>query len=68
MKNFNNELYLNVKESLNGKTLEEKLKDVKRRLFMNDMVDFWSEKNYQLDDVLEKLKLELEGALNGKQE
>jgi len=66
MRNFNNELYLKVKESLKEGSLEEKLKDVKRRIFMNDMVDYWNDKNYQLDDVLEKLKVELEGAISGK--
>lgn len=66
MRSFNNELYLKVKESLKEGTLEEKLKDVKRRIFMNDMVDYWNDKNYQLDDVLEKLKVELESAISGK--
>ena len=66
MRNINNELYLKVKESLKEGSLEEKLKDVKRRIFMNDMVDYWNDKNYQLDDVLEKLKVELEGAISGK--
>ena len=66
MKNINEELYLKVKESLKEGSLEEKLKDVKRRIFMNDMVDYWNDKNYQLDDVLEKLKVELESAISGK--
>lgn len=65
MKSINEELYLKVKESLKEGTLEEKLKDVKRRIFMNDMVDYWNDKNYQLDDVLEKIKKELEEQLNG---
>lgn len=66
MKSINEELYLKVKDSLKEGSLEEKLKDVKRRIFMNDMVDYWNDKNYQLDDVLEKLKVELESAISGK--
>lgn len=68
MKKFNQDLYLIVKDSLQGNTIEEKLEDVKNRIFMNNMLDRWIQEDYEFNDVLYKLKDELEGELDGKQE
>ena len=68
MKKFNQDLYLIVKDSLQGNTIEEKLEDVKNRIFMNNMLDRWMQEDYEFNDVLYKLKDELEGELDGKQE
>ena len=68
MKKLNNDLYVLVKGSLQGKTTQEKLEDVNNRIFMNDMVDRWTKEDYEFNDVLYQLKDELESELNGKQE
>ena len=68
MKKLNNDLYVLVKGSLQGKTTQEKLEDVNNRIFMNDMVDRWTKEDYEFNDVLHQLKDELESELNGKQE
>ena len=67
MKKLNNDLYVLVKGSLQGKTLQEKLKDVENRIFMNNMVDRWTKEDYEFNDVLYQLKDELESEINGKQ-
>lgn len=67
MKKLNNDLYVLVKGSLQGKTLQEKLEDVENRIFMNNMVDRWTKEDYEFNDVLYQLKDELESELNGKQ-
>jgi hypothetical protein len=66
MKKLNNDLYILVKGSLQGKTTQEKLEDVNNRIFMNNMVDRWTQEDYEYNDVLYQLKYELEGELNGK--
>lgn len=68
MKKLNNDLYILVKNSLQGNTKEEKLKDVNNRIFMNDMVDRWTQEDYEFNDVLHQLKYELEEIIDGKQE
>lgn len=67
MKKLNNDLYVLVKGSLQGKTLQEKLKDVENRIFMNNMVDRWTKEDYEFNDVLYQLKDELESEINAKQ-
>ena len=67
MKKLNNDLYVLVKGSLQGKTLQENLKDVENRIFMNDMVDRWTKEDYEFNDVLYQLKDELESEINAKQ-
>lgn len=67
MKNLKTDLYVLVKGSLQGNTLEEKLEDVENRIFMNDMVDRWTKQDYEFDEVLHKIKKELESEINGKQ-
>ena len=66
MKKLNNDLYVLVKGSLQGKTLQEKLKDVENRIFMNNMVDRWTKEDYEFNDVLYQLKDELESEINAK--
>ena len=68
MKKLKNDLYVLVKGSLRGETTEEKLEDIKDRIFMNEMVDNWTREDYEFNDVLYQLKDELESELNGKQE
>lgn len=68
MKKLNNDLYILVKGSLQGKTPQEKLEDVGRRIFMNDMVDRWTKEDYEFNDVLYQLKYELEEMINGEQD
>lgn len=68
MKKLKNDLYILVKGSLRGETIEEKLEDIKDRTFMNEMVDNWTREDYEFNDVLYQLKDELESELNGKQE
>lgn len=68
MKKLKNDLYILVKGSLRGETTEEKLEDIKDRIFMNEMVDNWTEEEHEFNDVLYQLKDELESELNGKQE
>ena len=68
MKKLNNDLYILVKDSLQGNTIEEKLEDIENRIFMNNMVDRWNKEDYEYNDILYQLKDELEGELNGKQE
>ena len=65
MKN-NDDLYLIIKNSLKGETLDEKLTDVNDRIFMNDMIDRWTREDYVYSEVLHKIKDELEKELNGK--
>ncbi len=67
MKKLNNDLYILVKGSLQGKTPQEKLDDVNNRIFMNDMVDRWTREDYEFNDVLYQLKDELESEINAKQ-
>ena len=67
MKKLNNDLYVLVKGSLQGKTPQEKLEDVNNRIFMNDMVDRWTKEDYEFNDVLYQLKDELESEINAKQ-
>ena len=67
MKKLNNDLYILVKGSLQGKTPQEKLEDVNNRIFMNDMVDRWTKEDYEFDEVLHQLKDELESEINGEQ-
>ena len=67
MKNFNKDMYILLKNSLLGKTIEEKLEDVEHRIFMNDMIDRWTEEDYEYSEVLHRIKEELESELNGKQ-
>lgn len=66
MKKLKNDLYILVKGSLQGETIEEKLEDIKDRIFMNEMVDNWTKEDYEFNDVLYQLKDELESELNGK--
>ena len=68
MKKLNEDLYVLVKGSLQGKTPQEKLMDVENRIFMNDMVDRWTKEDYEFNDVLYQLKDELEEMINGKQD
>ena len=68
MKKLNNDLYILVKGSLQGKTPQEKLADVENRIFLNDMVDRWTREDYEFNDVLYQLKEELEEMINGKQD
>lgn len=68
MKKLNNDLYILVKGSLQGKTTQEKLEDVNNRIFMNNMVDRWTQEDYEYNDVLHQLKYELEEIIDGKQE
>lgn len=68
MKKLNNDLYVLVKDSLQGNTPQEKLADVEDRIFMNNMIDRWNEHDYEFDEVLHLLKDELESEINGKQE
>ena len=68
MKKLKSDLYILVKGSLRGETIEEKLEDIKDRIFMNEMVDNWTREDYEFNDVLYQLKDELESELNGKQE
>ena len=67
MKKLNEDLYVLVKGSLQGKTPQEKLDDVNNRIFMNEMVDNWTKEDYEFDEVLHQLKDELESEINGKQ-
>ena len=67
MKKLNNDLYVLVKGSLRGNTAQEKLEDLEQRIFMNNMVDNWTQEDYQFDEVLHQLKDELECELNAKQ-
>ena len=67
MKKLNNDLYILVKDSLQGNTIEEKLEDIEQRIFANNMVDSWTKEDYEYNDILYQLKDELEGELNGKQ-
>ena len=67
MKKLNKDLYILVKGSLQGNTLQEKLEDVKNRIFMNNMVDRWTKEDYEFNDVLYQLKDELEGEIYAKQ-
>lgn len=67
MKKLNNDLYVLVKGSLQGKTPQEKLEDVEKRIFMNNMVDRWTQEDYEFDEVLHQLKYELEEMIDGKQ-
>ena len=67
MKKLNNDLYILVKGSLQGKTPQEKLEDLENRIFMNDMVDRWAKEDYEFNDVLYQLKDELESEINGEQ-
>lgn len=67
MKKLDNNLYNLVKGSLKGETLEEKLENVEERIFLNNMVDRWTPEEYEFNDVLYKLKDELESEINGKQ-
>ncbi len=67
MKKLNNDLYVLVKGSLQGKTPQEKLEDVNNRIFMNNMVDRWTKEDYEFNDVLYQLKDELESEINAKQ-
>lgn len=67
MKKLNNDLYVLVKGSLQGKTPQEKLEDVEQRIFMNDMVDRWTKEDYEFNDVLYQLKYELEEIINAEQ-
>lgn len=66
MKKLNEDLYVLVKGSLQGKTPQEKLEDVNNRIFMNNMVDRWAKEDYEFNDVLHQLKEELESEINGK--
>ena len=66
MKKLNEDLYVLVKGSLQGKTPQEKLEDVNSRIFMNNMVDRWAKEDYEFNDVLHQLKEELESEINGK--
>ena len=68
MKKLNEDLYVLVKGSLRGKTIQEKLEDVEGRIFMNDMVDRWTKEDYEFDEVLHLIKDELESELNAKQD
>ena len=67
MKKLNNDLYVLVKGSLQGKTPQEKLEDVENRIFMNNMVDRWTKEDYEFNDVLHQLKYELEEIINAEQ-
>lgn len=67
MKKLNNDLYIIVKGSLQGKTNVEKLEDIENRIFMNNMIDRWTREDYEFNDVLHQLKDELESEINGKQ-
>lgn len=67
MKKLNEDLYVLVKGSLQGKTPQEKLDDVNDRIFMNNMVDRWTKEDYEFNDVLYQLKDELESEINAKQ-
>lgn len=67
MKKLNNDLYVLVKGSLQGKTTQEKLEDVNNRIFMNDMVDRWTKEDYEFNDVLHQLKYELEEIIDAEQ-
>ena len=67
MKKLNNDLYMLVKDSLQGNTFEEKIEDIENRIFANNMVDRWNKEDYEYNDILYQLKDELEGELNGKQ-
>lgn len=67
MKKLNNDLYVLVKGSLQGKTSQEKLEDVEQRIFMNNMVDRWTKEDCEFNDVLYQLKDELESEINAKQ-
>lgn len=67
MKKLNNDLYVLVKGSLQGKTPQEKLEDVNNRIFMNDMVDRWTKEDYEFNDVLHQLKYELEEIIDAEQ-
>ena len=68
MKKLNEDLYVLVKGSLRGNTIQEKLEDVEDRIFMNDMVDRWTKEDYEFDEVLHLIKDELESELNAKQD
>lgn len=68
MKKLNEDLYVLVKGSLRGNTIQEKLEDVEGRIFMNDMVDRWTKEDYEFDEVLHLIKDELESELNAKQD
>lgn len=67
MKKLNEDLYVLVKGSLQGKTPQEKLEDVNSRIFMNDMVDRWTKEDYEFDEVLHQLKYELEEIIDAEQ-
>ena len=67
MKKLNEDLYVLVKGSLQGKTPQEKLDDVNDRIFMNNMVDRWTKEDYEFDEVLHQLKYELEEIIDAKQ-
>lgn len=67
MKNFNKDMYILLKNSLLGKTIEEKLEDVENRIFMNDMIDRWTAEDYEYSEVLHRIKEELESEINAKQ-
>lgn len=68
MKKLKNDLYVLVRNSLQGSTPQEQLADVEHRIFMNDMVDNWTREDYEFNDVLYKIKEELENQINGNKE
>ena len=67
MKKLNNNLYILVKDSLQGNTIEGKLEDIEQRIFANNMIDSWTKEDYEYNDILYQLKDELKGEINGKQ-
>lgn len=65
MKKLKNDLYIIVKNSLQGNTTQQKLEDVKNRIFMNNMIDRWTKEDYEFNEILHQIKSELESELNG---
>ncbi len=67
MKKLNENLYNIIKKSLEGKNIEEKIDQIEMKIFANDMKDRWEQSDYEYNDVLYKIKNELEEELNAKQ-
>ena len=61
--------YNNVKNSLKGNTIQEKLKDIEERIFYLNMVDMWQPSDWELSEIFNQIRnelLERESRENGK--
>lgn len=61
--------YNNVKNSLKGKTTQEKIKDIEERIFYLNMIDMWQPEDWELSEIFRQIRnelLERENRENGK--